>query len=489
MNNIVIGKHALESLTTGMYSDPMVIYREYIQNAVDSIDAAVNKGIIDKNEGYVDICISILERTISIKDNGIGIDELDVEKTLISIGNSKKESSVSRGFRGIGRLAALGYCDELIFETSAEGNRKGVRLKIDSKKLTAHLLFENDKEMSAQEVLADVYELERYSENEKSHYFKVTMKGVDTGADIMQEDLVLSYLSQNAPIPYNDSTFAWGKEIKNRLRAEGYIIPEYTIFVEIGGNKKQVFKPYTDTFVVDKSKNIMDSIIDIKIVKRVSSDSTVSVLGWVAVTKYLGSISDKTIKGIRLRKGNILIGDAQTVNSAFKDARFNGWCLGEIFALDQHLIPNARRDNFEKNKSYYLLFEQLQGIAFDSTKSIRAASAQRNQAINSEEVTKEPEEKKSLVNERSVLKKKLLNTRKKIDAVTVEKEDVSTDIDFEKLDMLINAIEGSTAYKVLNTMKMSSNEKHTLEKVFNVIIAMDYERSEELINAILRVFM
>ena len=42
------------------------------------------------------------------------------------------------------------------------------------------------------------------------------------------------------------------------------------------------------------------------------------------------------------------------MNVVFKDARFNGWSIGEVFAVDTRLIPNARRDNFEKNPSYFL---------------------------------------------------------------------------------------------------------------------------------------
>ena len=37
---IQVGKYTLESLTTGMYSDPKIIYREYIQNSVDSLENA-----------------------------------------------------------------------------------------------------------------------------------------------------------------------------------------------------------------------------------------------------------------------------------------------------------------------------------------------------------------------------------------------------------------------------------------------------------------
>ena len=41
--DVVIGKYAIESLTTGMYTDPFVIYREYIQNATDAIDEAIKQ--------------------------------------------------------------------------------------------------------------------------------------------------------------------------------------------------------------------------------------------------------------------------------------------------------------------------------------------------------------------------------------------------------------------------------------------------------------
>lgn len=46
MNEPVAGKFLLEILTRGMYSNPMHIYREYIQNSSDSIDKAIEAGIL-----------------------------------------------------------------------------------------------------------------------------------------------------------------------------------------------------------------------------------------------------------------------------------------------------------------------------------------------------------------------------------------------------------------------------------------------------------
>ena len=40
MAETIIGKNVLESLTRSMYADSRCVYREYIQNAADQIDAA-----------------------------------------------------------------------------------------------------------------------------------------------------------------------------------------------------------------------------------------------------------------------------------------------------------------------------------------------------------------------------------------------------------------------------------------------------------------
>ena len=53
---------------------------------------------------------------------------------LTSIGNSKKTSEFDRGFRGIGRLAGLGYCDELLFSTSFEAIIKDITEIVNANK-------------------------------------------------------------------------------------------------------------------------------------------------------------------------------------------------------------------------------------------------------------------------------------------------------------------------------------------------------------------
>ena len=134
-----VGKNILENLTTGMYSDSKVIFREYIQNACDQIDLAIEKGILSSDEGVIDVFINATERYISIKDNATGIRERDFTENLGDIANSNKEIGKNKGFRGIGRLCGLAYCKLLKFTTSYEGENIKSIMICDAEKMRSML--------------------------------------------------------------------------------------------------------------------------------------------------------------------------------------------------------------------------------------------------------------------------------------------------------------------------------------------------------------
>src|ERR1700684_4341871 len=118
--NVVIGKDILELLTGAMYADRLTVYREYIQNAVDSIEDAVEANMYSRSvEPGIEVHIDRKERTIRIRDNGIGVSRANFLKRLTSIGASSKRGSKRRGFRGVGRLAQLGFWGGLVFRSKA----------------------------------------------------------------------------------------------------------------------------------------------------------------------------------------------------------------------------------------------------------------------------------------------------------------------------------------------------------------------------------
>lgn len=495
MSNIVIGKHTLESLTSGMYSDPYVVFREYIQNSVDSIDDAIRAGVMTLGTERIVVRLAPTENQITISDNGLGIPASEVEKTLISIGNSKKSSEKSRGFRGIGRLSALSYCKKLTFTTSFKGETVAKQIVIDASKLSEVLADNTQTDVTMIDVLESVYTTLTKFEKEDAHYFSVQLDGVDANSRLLSYADVEDYLTQNAPAPYSPE-FVWGKEIVKRLQNEGMWISSYNISLEYGTSSKPIYKPYRDEFLVDKSRNITDIVQDIQIIKVPNDCETVAAIGWLAKTNYKGSIYEKAIKGIRLRKGNILIGDHQTMNVVFKDARFNGWSIGEIFVVDKLLVPNARRDNFEKNLSYFSLFEQLMTLAAEITRDIRAASLKRNASLSNaiNQLTETTQQAVSAMDQGvSGVQKGLITKKLKEAQVAVfnskangDTEQYYQDIAFAELDMLIGKLQGTTRYKALNTINSLTNtEKKILERVIHIIETLELNNADIIIDAIL----
>ena len=147
MSEPIAGKYLLEILTKGMYSNPMHVYREYIQNASDSIDKAIIAGILSPSEAAIHIDIDVKSKMVVIRDNGTGISEKSAQVTLLNIGASDKNGVTERGFRGIGRLAGLEYADEVQFITSAKGETTKTIMTCDCVRMQK-LLLKSNKETS-----------------------------------------------------------------------------------------------------------------------------------------------------------------------------------------------------------------------------------------------------------------------------------------------------------------------------------------------------
>lgn len=378
-NEVKIGKYTLESLTTGMYTDPKIIYREYIQNSVDALEEAVNMGYLTVSDIRINIVINQENNNITIHDNGTGIKARQAFNKLTDIGNSPKKHTNNRGFRGIGRLGGLSYCERLTFITSYKGENKKSTVSFDCLRLRELLVPGEHDEYDLQRVLNEVTTYKVEHERMNDHYFIVEMEGIDSFSDLLDIERIESYIKQVAPLPYHKK-FSWSTDIKELIAKSRLKIEEFPIY--IGSDEDslyQVYKSNKSKFIADMTKKLNDEISGIRVFEITDDSNNIIAIGWYAECSWYGGIVDREISGLRIRKGNILIGDSKTLGSIFKEDRFNSWTQGEVFVVSNKLIPNARRDDFEQNQTYYYFMEQLsEGIGTEISKKIREASKQRN---------------------------------------------------------------------------------------------------------------
>lgn len=379
--NVEIGKYTLESLTTGMYSEPKIVYREYIQNSVDSLEEAVATGLIEEQGMRIDIIVDAENAKIIVRDNGMGITVDKAPSTLLNIGNSNKRQSNNRGFRGIGRLGGMSYCNTLYFITSAKGEDKKSIIRFDCKRLRELLVPGEYEQYNLNTVLEEITTITVEDENINQHYFQVELEQVSDFSDLLDFDKVKDYICQVAPITYSKRNFIYSTELHKYVESKGYHIEEFPVFLGYDYDSLEaVYKPNRHRFHSDRNKRRDDEIESMNYFD-VYVDEELYAIGWFAESGWFGTISESSLSGIRVRKGNILIGDSRTMNIIFKEGRFNGWVQGEIFITTDKLIPNARRDDFEQNEAYYKFIENLQnGIGTEISRLIREASGKRNDA-------------------------------------------------------------------------------------------------------------
>jgi len=374
----VFGKNILENLTTGMYPNSRVMFREYVQNACDAIDTAINSGILtSRSEARIDVKINPHKRDIIISDNGSGIPKSDFVRVLTDIANSDKSRDSDKGFRGIGRLCGLAYCTELKFVSSAKGEDSVSTLIWDAVKMRR--MLEDKKKWSADEVLEETVKSDNTPEDRDLHYFTVYLLGIkEDDNESMDIKFIRDYLSFEAPVPYT-SSFMFADKIYKFAQTQGFAIDEYPIYVE----GEQIFKNYNSIIYAVGKRH--DSIRDIEFKKFYDKNEHLIAWMWFGISSLNGQIkSENSQRGLRLRKNNIQIGSAQALREQglFPDGRANEYFIGEVFAVHPDLVPNARRDYFNGNpmrvkfenalKDFFKYLWKLCNVASDDRSDYKA---------------------------------------------------------------------------------------------------------------------
>ncbi|WP_446008179.1 ATP-binding protein [Candidatus Electrothrix sp.] len=372
-DSVIIGKNIIEILTTGMYHNPLVIFREYVQNSIDAINEAVTREILeDISEGDIQIVIDKEKRRISFEDNGVGIPRENAWQVLTSIAASSKDRTKNLGFRGIGRLAGLAYCDELIIETSFKGEDTKTVLQWNGQKLKEIISDKKDKKLASEVIQAITTIEDGIVEHKDKHYFNVILQNVKN-VKLLDDDAVTKNLRMVAPVDFYDPKFVFTSKVKKGLVDRGVSCEGYRIFV----NTTQLFKAYRNNVYKQekKQKKRIDEVIDIEFFDLYSKHNQLLAVGWYAVTKYMQLIPVvNEAWGIRLRKGNIQVGDEFTLQRFFRENRFHRYFIGEIHVLHEELFPNGQRDYFDECELLSEFEDALHGLTSKLQNICRKAS-------------------------------------------------------------------------------------------------------------------
>ena len=360
------GGFVLETLTIGMYGEARNAIREYIQNGFDSVQRAIDElKILRAGDGRIEIKLAADHESLTIRDNGAGLNVKAAAEVLTRVGASTKSHRKNAGFRGIGRLAGIVFSDTVTFKTKAKGEDEQTTVIFDAKSMRSAMAPGKGSEKSAPDLMKEsVRAFRSPSGNANNHFFEVTLEGFTDEApkECRSAEHMRHFVSQIAPVPYPDD-FPYQDELREAEEKSGIPIEEVQITIKDGrDDPKPTTKPYGASYDFDSGTiRLNDCSIEYP-----DEEHPENGLWWAWVGKKTesGAYTDPNVSGLRVRVRNIQIDGTAIVRDIFRDhaqshVRFQDYFLGEIFIEPSALVPNARRDGFEEDTAWRRVRDEL----------------------------------------------------------------------------------------------------------------------------------
>ncbi len=354
-----IGAEIISILTRGMYPDPKDALREYVQNGVDA--------------NAKNIEIKIRGTSIVVIDDGDGMSE-DVMKDAIRVGISDKNPNADVGFRGIGIYSAFHLCDELCIYSKAKRKQTPYLLTFQFKDMRKTLKkqeldrlngkISGEQLIDLQTILQDNITLKKQSAAQfPKTGTRVEIRGLDSSffKSLTKFDEVANYLRQVVPLHFDQEKFKWGKKIEKKICS---ICEKYdtafslvNLSLQVDAKKENLYRSYTDKLFHNDSPMA-------PVFKNIKSRDKFFGVAWGCLNQVRRKITDTSLRGFLLKKQGFALGKRRDMAKHFgKRTTYFDRYIGEIIALDQDLLPNAARTDFEVSTLRTSFYEALTDVA------------------------------------------------------------------------------------------------------------------------------
>lgn len=343
-----IGAELLPVITKGLYRDPLDTLREYVQNAIDARAKKVE--------------IQVSPDLVSVRDDGTGMTK-EVAERAIRLGMSEKDPNKDVGFRGIGIYSAFNVCNKLEIYTKPE---KGVSSKLvfEFAKIREMLKDEEERRMNGEPSQLYLEKLLSASVTAgpcdscplKNTGTLVVMEGIQGNVykRLINREQVIEYLEGVVPLPFYPK-FKHKNKIEAKFTEEDYRV--ITLELTIHEHKEQLFRPYRDP-IFTHGKGFGPKFFQIK--HKLGRGKL--GFAWVCLNDARKYLPERKLRGLLIKKFGFSVGGRDAFAKFFSRAVFNNRVTGEIIIINEQLIPNAARTEFEPSTirdSLYMGFGDL----------------------------------------------------------------------------------------------------------------------------------
>lgn len=357
-----IGAEILAILTKGMYPDPRDAVREYIQNSIDAKAANVT--------------VKVRQNSVVIEDDGIGMDYATLRKA-VRLGVSDKRPGKDVGFMGIGIYSAFHLCDNLTIYTrknrllpqSLSMDFKGMRILLEEqkeKRLNGEISSEDLTDL--QTLLQTFIQMPDEGMVDTTEYpvkngTRIEIVGLNPILDDFLnkfEDLA-GYLREVVPLRFDRENFKWAELIENKIEqvcsTHNAHFELVNLKLQVGSKIENLYRPYKDSEFNNNSPQEPKFI-------ELEANGVFLGISWGCLNSYDKSktrIANKELRGFLLKKQGFSIGKRENLAKYFSQSNthFDRY-TGEIIVVNNQILPNAARNDFEASPLRAMLYLAIQ---------------------------------------------------------------------------------------------------------------------------------
>lgn len=352
-----IGAEVLEIISGALYTNPLDVVREYIQNAVDG--------------GASQVWIEVREGEVVISDNGMGMDLRGLDDAR-KIAISRKSRDAEVGFRGIGIYSSFSVCDSLDILTRPADSSEAYQMRFDYSEMRNQIAKARNGLVDPISVL-DVLEqytairdapadLVPFKPSGSFTTVRLTNPSRRFRSRLMDPDLLSDYLVSTVPLDFSDD-FAHAPIIRAAIAQHLSQLKLIRVVLKLDDQPER-------TVVQPAAQGLLPPTI--RVIEDADTGEAVAFI-WACLNKERRAIRPPGLQGFLVRVKGFAIGDRQFARQLWGRKGYGvlyPWYTGEVYVLDGSITPTAERNDLEESSArdrlYRLLraeFEELERLA------------------------------------------------------------------------------------------------------------------------------
>jgi len=310
------------------------------------------------------VTIKITGNSVTILDDGMGMAVKDLKQAR-QLGISYKSPTENVGFRRIGVYSGFGICNRLAITTKKAGESKARVLEWRFGEMKELLQTERDAQAprtSLTRLLSKYSHFWQEDDQIDRHYTLVLLEELSNAhiGQLADHERLRDYLLHNLPIDFAEH-FPYKDLINSQLESH---VPGYNAI------RVKLITDFASPEVIVKPNIPNLSEPSLGIIS--TTDGKPVAYYWACYHEKGGLLPEdyKNYRGLVYKVKGFTIGDRERLREYFPTASgtLYYWCTGEIYVIDDNVIPNAARNDFEVSSEKL----QLEAAVGDTLRKLNA---------------------------------------------------------------------------------------------------------------------